>query len=652
MPVFFEYINSIWMSILSLILDHLQPYLPLIIVSLILAFIFLYLIPALSLLYDLMKTNKNLSRFKPDNENEYPTEIFKTRKLFIHLWAEYQQTLHEQRTFNSQNGIEELVAIRSTTSAEIFFSPSVLVDNQLHTEFFKHLPGILTGLGIIGTFLGLIHGLQAFQINENTEVIRQSLEQLLHGVYEAFLVSMAAIFLAMFVTIIEKSLLSKLYRKVEELCFLIDSLYESGAGEEYLERLVKSSEESTSQAKIIKDSLVKDLKEILTEITQQQIQSNLLNQQKLSEPLNKIAEGFNDQREKTGRDLSGALDNVFAAFTQRLQDLFGGQTTGIYELQQKTIEELQATVQQFQKMAANIDATGRNTTNVMTETLVKTMENMESRQQTMNERMTNFFEQIQKISQSSQDEAGKKLERLLNQLTAHNQKAVSELTTSVNETVDKVSTETTAMLAKLTGLVESHQIAAAEAVRSIKAAINQMSEVTTSALTGMNQGAENLIIATDDFSKAGQSVAGVLHEATGVATKLSLSADAVSISTRAMETIVGDYSTVRQQLNDMIQALKGTVESARKEASLTADVLMRIDHAAQKLATAQNQADRYLTQVSEVLEKTYQEFAFNMQSTLNVANKQFFQHLTDATALLRGSIEELDAALGNVSTRK
>ena len=68
-----------------------------------------------------------------------------------------------------------------------------------------------------------------------------------------------------------------------------------------------------------------------------------------------------------------------------------------------------------------------------------------------------------------------------------------------------------------------------------------MSEVTTSALRGMNQGAENLIIATDDFSKAGQSVAGVLHEATGVATKLSLSADAVSISTRAMETIVGDY---------------------------------------------------------------------------------------------------------------
>jgi hypothetical protein len=744
MPVFFEYINFIWMSILAFILDFLQPLLPLFIGILMLVFIGFYCIPALFLWLRLGRLKKNLRDFRKNNVIEYPTDLFKSSKLFIHLWTEYQQTLHEQRGLNPQTGIEELVAIRSTTPAEIFFGPSVLVDGRLHTEFFKHLPGILTGLGIIGTFLGLIHGLQAFQINENTEVIRQSLEQLLHGVYEAFLVSMVAIFLAMFVTIVEKSLLSKLYGKVEELCFLIDSLYESGAGEEYLQRLVKSSESSASQANIIKDALVGELKEILYEVTQRQIQSTLSSQQQLgdqfrdsiqagiSQPLQKIAAGFDDQRESTGKDLSSALDDVFAAFTQRLQDLFGGQTTGIQELQQQTVEALQATAKQFQQMATNIDATGRNTTNAMTETLAQAMKAMELRQQAMNEQMTDFLGQVRTMGQASQNETGQKLQTLLGnlgqqmtkmvaelqtqsrsanddhqgrqqqmadatiaaitrlssgvetslqtmqgqltgmlthleqqtqstathhqeqqrQLTAHNQQAVQALTASVNETVDKVSTETTEMLAKLTSLVESHQLAAAEAVRSIQAAINQMSEVTTSALRGMNQGAENLIIATDDFSKAGQSVAGVLHEATGVATKLSLSADAVSISTRAMETIVGDYSTVRQQLNDMIQALKGTVESARKEASLTADVLTRIDHATQKLATAQNQADRYLAQVSEVLEETHQQFASSMRSTLNEANQQFFQHLTGATALLRGSIEELDAALGNVSTRK
>ncbi len=283
MSVVFEYINSIWMPILAFILDFLQPSLPYFIGILILAFISLYFVPALFLLFRLWRLNKNLTEFRKDNSIEYPTKLFKSSKLFIHLWEEYRQTLHKQFELNHQTGIEELVAIRSTTPAELFFGPSVLVDGQLHTEFFKHLPGILTGLGIIGTFLGLIHGLQAFQINENTEVIRQSLEQLLHGVYEAFLVSMVAIFWAMFVTIVEKSILSALYRKVEDLCFLIDSLYESGTGEEYLKRLVKSSETSASQASIIKDALVGELKEILREVTQQQIQSTLSSQQQLGD---------------------------------------------------------------------------------------------------------------------------------------------------------------------------------------------------------------------------------------------------------------------------------------------------------------------------------------------------------------------------------
>jgi len=219
--------------------------------ALFLAFIIFYFWPASLLGFRLRRLRNSLRAFKQSNRLEYPAELFNRGKLLSHLWVEYKETLHEQRSLNAQTGIEELVAIRATMSAEALFNPSVLVDSQLHVEFFKHLPGILTGLGIIGTFLGLIQGLRAFQISENTQVVRQSLDFLLHGVYEAFLVSVTAIGLAMLITFIEKWLLSWLYRQVEELCFLIDSLYQAGAGEEYLERLVKASESSASQANII-----------------------------------------------------------------------------------------------------------------------------------------------------------------------------------------------------------------------------------------------------------------------------------------------------------------------------------------------------------------------------------------------------------------
>lgn len=737
------------MQILELINTYLGIQLPThaIIIAILLGVLFLvfvvfYCCPASLLWFRLWRLRKNLKVFKQSNRLDYPVELFKHSKTLRHLWVEYKKTLHEQWSLNSQTGVEELLAIRSTIPAEALFSPSVLVDSQLHAEFFKHLPGILTGMGIIGTFLGLIQGLHAFQISENTEVVRESLKSLLDGVHEAFLVSLTAIGLAMLITAIEKWLFSCLYRRVEELCFLIDSLYESGAGEEYLARLVKASEESTSQAKIIKDALVGELKEILREVTHQQIQSTLSSQQQLgeqfkesiqagiSQPLQEIADGLNQQRESTGRDLSGALDDVFAAFTQRLQDMFGGQTAGIYELQQKTIEALQSTVQQFQQMASNINATGQQTTGAMAETLAEAMKAMESRQQAMNERMAEFLGQIRSTAEKSQVETGQKLQILLGdlgqqmtkmvaelqaqsqeanddhrghqrqmadttitaisdlsngvqsslqtmqgqltgmfdkleqqsrstaahheaqqrQVTEHSQRAVENLTASVDQTVTKVSTQAAELLAQLAGLVENHQQAAAEAVRSIHVAVARMSEVTTAALTDLNQGAGTVLTAAHEFGRAGQSVAGVFERSTGVAKELSASAEAVSASTRAMGTIVDDHRRMRQELSEMIDALKNTVASARKEATLTADILTRIDSATQKLAAAQNQADRYLGQVTEVLEQAHQGFASSMRNTLSAANQQFFQHLTDATALLRESIGELEAVLSGIGS--
>jgi hypothetical protein len=153
------------------------------------------------------------------------------------------------------------------------FTTEVLVDSRLATEFFKHLPGLFTGVGIIGTFWGLIQGLQAFKVSDDAGVVRTSLEGLMHHVSDAFLVSATAIIAAMVATFVEKMLVTALYRKAEELTFELDSLFESGAGEEYLARLVKASEDSADQSKMLKDALVTDLDRILTSLTDRQIQA-------------------------------------------------------------------------------------------------------------------------------------------------------------------------------------------------------------------------------------------------------------------------------------------------------------------------------------------------------------------------------------------
>jgi DNA-binding GntR family transcriptional regulator len=95
----------------------------------------------------------------------------------------------------------------------------------------------------------------------------------------------------------------------------------------------------------------------------------------------------------------------------------------------------------------------------------------------------------------------------------------------------------------------------------------------------------------------------------------------------------------------MLDGLRQTVELASREASLTADVLTRIEGAAQKLACAQQEADGFLDEVTEVIATSHQKFADGMRGTVVEANRQFHQELSQATGLLKEAIQELEFAL-------
>ena len=710
-----------------------------IIFALFLIFLWKYLIPGWLFWIKLNRTIKNIQEIKTQGISD-PGEAFKHDRVMLHLWAEYSETLHKQKHPNPLTAIEEVIAVRATLPAEAFFSPQTLIDSRLHVEFFKHLPGLFTGVGIIGTFLGLISGLRTFQVSENPGVVRQSLDGLLHGVHEAFLVSVSAIALAMIVTFLEKWLLSGLHRQVQELCYLIDSFFEAGAGEEYLARLVKASEESASQSKILKDALVGDLKQILSEISQKQISAAYESQQHLAEklvdsietgirqPIGKLVEGFSVQQQRSSENLSEALSDVLAAFLQKTEDIFGGQITGINTLQQKTIESLESAVSQLGQMAASIDSAGRGATDSMAGKLAEAMNAMELRQQAMNEQMADFVLQLRGLVAESQGETSQKLQTLLSdlgqqvatmvaalQLQANNnaelhasqqqqlsssmastlqsvstemhgamqalsnqvsgvvgtleqrsvstskqlaeqqshfaastESSVTQLTRTVETSVAKVTSETSAALSRLVDLIETQQLAGAEATRSMQAAVLGMREITHSAVSKMNQGADTLFLAADEFGKAGKGVSGALVEATGLARELSASAGSVSTAARSIENVIADYRAAQESMATMVGALNDTVDAARKEATLTQNILARIEGSAEKLAAAQHQADHYLDEVSRVLTETHQQFASNMRSTLGEANKQFYTSLTEATSLLREGIQELDATLSGV----
>lgn len=201
----------------------------------------------------------------------------------------------------------------------------------------------------------------------------------------AFYVSAVAIFLAMLVTLVEKFIVARAHEAVDQLCRDIDSFYVSGVGEEYLERLVVASEESSSQARILKDALVGELSEILQKLSRQQIaaatqhQAELANHlsgtidQGISQPLEEIARGFGQMRIDQGQNVAQGLNDAMAAFAQKLDQMLGGQIGQAKDLQLQTLQALEKAVAAFQSMASEIGNAGATATNSMSMQLGKAL---------------------------------------------------------------------------------------------------------------------------------------------------------------------------------------------------------------------------------------------------------------------------------------
>ena len=111
-----------------------------------------------------------------------------------HLWSEYSETLHPVR-----GGEGEIVNVRATISSGDFFTKYSVIDLEIRADFYKHLPGILTGVGIIATFVGLIVGLGHYDTQDP-----DTLELLIREVFSAFVGSCTAIVAAICITFFEK----------------------------------------------------------------------------------------------------------------------------------------------------------------------------------------------------------------------------------------------------------------------------------------------------------------------------------------------------------------------------------------------------------------------------------------------------------------
>lgn len=452
-----------------------------------------FILPAKSLIANLTVANEALKTIrshrvgKVTDLDEIKLDVMKSVTL-MHLWSEYCETLHPQKQLD-EFGQEIIVRWRSTTMSETFFSERVLVDTPLKTEYYKHLPGILTGLGIIGTFSGLILGLMNFEVAGPPEIVRASLGNLIQGVGHSFFVSAAAIVMAMGFTYYEKSSVTNCYRLVEEFCQVIDSLFDAGAGEEYLERLVLAAESSATQSSQIKDALVADLKQILTDLTNQQLEASSNHSQNLSrnisqsfieglrEPMDRISQAVSHVGNSQGEAVTQLITDVLANFSAQMSEVFGSQFQGMSDVLKQSTLSMQSTISRLDQIAGNMNTAGQGAADAMAEKLRDAITSMEARQSAASHQMSAFLEQMRAINQESQTETSQKMQIILGELG------------------EKVSTMVSQLESQAGKAAGSHESHLAQLSENMIESINMMKILMTESQSETSQSMQNMVVA-------------------------------------------------------------------------------------------------------------------------------------------------------------
>jgi len=638
-------------------------------------FLFRFCIPALAVLRSLTRIYQSLrapgTRAAQQRGNDLAAMIGAAAEepAFATLWKQYAKTLHPRRAVDDQ-GQQRIVGWRATALAETVFTEQALVDSPLRTEYFKHLPGILTGVGIIGTFRGLIQGLRNFLPSLDPAQMQDALKALIKVVGDAFLTSAAAIILAILFTLIEKLLLNACYRRVEAIQRSIDRLFEAGVGEEYLERLVRASETSATQAIQIKDALVADLKQILTEVTTRQVEASARDSKEISNrvaqviverlggPIDTISEAVRYVGASQGEAIHTMLADVLVRFSDQIHAMFGGQMTGVSELLTQTTRAMEQTAARFDRLAASVESAGKNTTDAMTSKIEVSLAAMEARQQDLSRQTSEFAEQLTALVSHSQRESAEKLQQTLATLGEQVVGVVGQIHDQARTSGERQRDEETrfldhtgTMVGGLSREIENLLRQSSDTTLGLRESVAALAEATRDSVTRMNAGAELLYGASSDFAKAGQSVAATMQGASGAMDRIHIATQSLSSAMNGTIEILDEYKKSRDAFAMMVADLKATIQNASKEAAMTSELVEKLQAAALQLGRAEKLSQDYLGGVNEVLTRTHEAFAASLERTLNHGNARFHIELSKAVDLLATGIRDLENVIELVPAR-
>lgn len=637
-----------------------------------------YWIPAKKLAKEFDEIIKNVNQGESFQESKSSLNSLLSENFTLkHAWENYKNSLHDIR--EEVDGEFQIISSRSTVSSDMFFSQIAIIDTPLKVDFYKHIPGIITGVGIIATFLGLLFGLLAFDPAGDPAKVQSSLALLLGGVGEAFMASGLAILIAMLITWKEKFWLRECYEKLEQLTTAIDLKFEPDeTSEEYLSQLLKSSQANETNARQLKDSLVNDLKTMMTNLIDENKKNQLAFTAQLTESYSKTSKDMADQIgqsisdnlqaplekiassvQQVSGDQSSAVQelmtDVLTAFMTKLESTFGSQMTGMSELMTQSVSAMKEMQLGFTQLLTDMKVNSESSAKNLETQMTKMIEDIQSKQNAMAEQMNLMVDHLSKGAEKIGEQGQQTIDQLngkVSELIGHMGGTMSSVMADIAkqrieqdqviaDNQQKLHEHSSTLINNLGAAIKELIVHSQNAVDVYKDNIQKLTHVTTESIAGMNNGAEKMRLASEQINSAGTSLISVTDKTSQLISEVTATSTHLTSASNNLLSLLGDYKNSQDAVNKAIGALEGLIQQAQSEAGMSTKMLDDMNQMTTALNQVKKEIQDYLEQVSDVLVKSFESFGASVETSLNHSLGIYDNTLDQAVKRLSSGVEGL-----------
>lgn len=212
-----------------------------------------------------------------DNKNfDNIDSVILNQKYLSDIYKEFKKTLRPIETgldFEENPG-EVKREYFATENAEEYFNEESLIYNNIFYKTVNFLPQILTGLGIFGTFLGIVRGVKDLGDNINTaEEMQNGIKTLLDGVELSFVSSLCGICFSIAFTIFMKFYIDMINAKNKKLVYIINSSLKKNTYKEGLKEIEIQLKHQTASVEKLATDLSAELGKKFDDTMQNNIQA-------------------------------------------------------------------------------------------------------------------------------------------------------------------------------------------------------------------------------------------------------------------------------------------------------------------------------------------------------------------------------------------